>query len=83
MNTASVRSIRWGIAAAKEDRSTFYGFYTGEHALDLYNDFLTVMPKLMFDGDELAVEAYKRTIRSYVDRMAVILEDLEDLSESV
>lgn len=78
MNEQAAKSIRWGIAQAKKDRSTFYGFYTGEQPVELYSDFYTEMPKLMFDGDSVAEHAYRRTISHYVDRMAMILADAEE-----
>jgi hypothetical protein len=71
----NVASIRRGIAAAKEDRSTFYGFYTGENSIDLFEDFIHEMPKLMFDGDPVAAYAYGKRMTRYAERMETILAD--------
>lgn len=73
--TIYLASIRAGITAARADRTTLYGFYTGEHSMDLFDDFLRVLPCLMFCGDDLAIYAYKRTIMRTVERLEGILAE--------
>jgi hypothetical protein len=66
MNTAPLVSIRSGIAAAREDFSTLYKFYTGDMPLDMFDDFLSLGD--LFE-DALKGRAWSRTMRREVYRL--------------
>lgn len=72
---SKIASMRSGIHAARMEQGTFYGFYTGEHPTELWDDYFKVMPQLMFGSDATAIYAYQRTLLHYVKRMSEILAD--------
>ena len=66
MNTASMVSIRVGIAAAREDFPTLYGFYDGTASIDLLDDFLSLAD--LFE-DPLTGQTWSRTVRREIYRL--------------
>jgi hypothetical protein len=66
MNTASMVSIRAGIAAARADFGTLYGFYDGTLSLDLLDDFLSLAD--LFE-DALTGQAWSRTMLHKIYRL--------------
>lgn len=66
MNTASMVSIRVGIAAARADFPTLYAFYDGTASLDLLDDFLSLADHF---EDPLTGRAWSRTILRKIYRL--------------
>jgi hypothetical protein len=66
MDIASMVSIRAGIASARADFITLYGFYDGTVSLDMLDDFLSLAD--LFE-DPLAGRAWSRTVCREVYRL--------------
>jgi hypothetical protein len=59
-------SIRAGIAAARADFGTLYGFYNGTLSLDLLDDFLALAD--LFE-DPLTGQTWSHTMRREIYRL--------------